>query len=277
MQIRMNNKELMLEKKLDDILDRLRAYSSAAIAFSGGVDSTFLLAAAKKAGLKKLMAVTVACQFVPLKEVEFAEKMAKKIGVELKVLEIDILKNQDVVRNSAQRCYYCKKEIFTLIKSAARASNIEFLLHAVNLDDLSDYRPGLKAAEELGFFAPLAEAGFSKKDIRRLSKEMKLETWDKPSQSCLAARIPYGVQIHNDDLIKVDEAERFLRTFGFDQLRVRCHKNLARIEVEPEMISKLFEPEIRRKISTHFSQLGFAYTSVDIDGYKTGKMNDEIL
>lgn len=266
-----------MEKTLNDILERLKPFSSAAIAFSGGVDSTFLLAAAKQAGLKRLLAITVACQFVPSEEVDFAKKMTEKLGVEHICLETDILNNPDVVRNSSQRCYYCKKEVFSLIKDTAQKAGLEFMLHAVNLDDLADYRPGLKAAEELGFFAPLAEAGFTKDDIRRLSKQMGLDTWDKPSQSCLAARIPYGIKIQHDDLLKVDQAENLLRTLGFDQVRVRCHGNLARIEVAADMIPKLFEEPAREKISTHFNQLGFTYTSIDIDGYRTGKMNDEIL
>ncbi len=266
-----------MEKTLEDIQNRLKSFSSAAIAFSGGVDSSFLLAAAKSAGLEKLIAIMVACQFVPPREVEFAKKMAQTLGVELICLESDILENSDVVRNSSQRCYYCKKEIFSLIKETAGEHGMKFLLHAVNLDDLGDYRPGLKAAEELGFFAPLAEAGYTKDDIRNLSKEMGLETWDKPSQSCLATRIPYDEKIHNDDLLKVDEAEQVLQRLGFDQVRVRCHRKLARIEVAREMVVKLLEDPARSEISAQFKQLGFDYTSIDIDGYETGKMNDEIL
>lgn len=265
-----------MEKTLLDIEKQLKKYTSVAIAFSGGVDSTFLLAAAKQAGLE-ILAVTVACQFVPAEEIELANKMAREIDVKHMVLETDILDSPDVIRNSAQRCYFCKKEVFSLIKGEAQKAGFEFLLHAINLDDLSDYRPGLKAAEELGFFAPLAEAGLTKSDIRRLSKEIGLETWNKPSQSCLATRIPYGVEIRKDDLIKVDQAESLLMKLGFDQCRVRCHGNLARIEVATEMIAKMFEPDVRDQISKVFKHLGFVYTSVDIDGYKTGKMNNEIL
>ncbi|MCG8638701.1 MAG: ATP-dependent sacrificial sulfur transferase LarE [Desulfobacterales bacterium] len=266
----------MMNKTLKEIEDRLSGFSSVAVAFSGGVDSTFLLAAAKRAKLKKLIAVHVACQFVPQKETEFAKQMARTIGVELLCLEVDIFKNEDVVSNSAQRCYHCKKEIFSLIKEKAKQEGIASLLHAVNLDDLADYRPGLKAAEELGFLAPLAEAGFTKDDIRRLSKEMGLETWDKPSQSCLATRIPYGKKILNDDLVRIDKAEAVLQDLGFDPVRVRCHGTLARIEVTADRAVMLFEEPVRQKISTLFKRIGFAYTSVDIDGYITGKMNDEI-
>lgn len=266
-----------MDKKLEDLETRLNQYGSVVIAFSGGVDSTFLLAAAKRANLDKILAVTVSCQFVPSDEVKLAKKLANKIGVDHICLETDILGNPDVTRNSPQRCYYCKKAVFSLIQAEAEKAGIAFMLHAVNLDDLSDYRPGLKAAEELGFFAPLAEAGFSKNDIRKYSKEFGLETWDKPSQSCLATRIPYGDQIKEDDLIRIGQAENLLMTLGFDQCRVRCHGNLARIEVAGDKVNVLFEPETRNQISNTFKKLGFDYTSVDIDGYKTGKMNDEIL
>lgn len=266
-----------MEKKLKDIEDRLKNFSSAAVAFSGGVDSSFLLAAAKSAGLKQLLAFLVVSQFVSQREIESAKKMAASIGVELVCIEVDILKNSDVVRNSAQRCYYCKKEIFLQIKEKAAEQGIKFLLHGVNLDDLGDYRPGLKAAEELGFFAPLAEAGFTKADIRRLSKEMGLETWDKPSQSCLATRIPYGEKILNDDLLRVDEAERLIQTLGFEQVRVRCHGKLARIEVAQELAKKLLDDPARSKITTQFEKIGFEYISIDINGYTTGNMKSEIL
>ena len=266
-----------MEKKIKDIEDRLKSFSSVAVAFSGGVDSSFLLAAAKSAGLKQLMAVLVTSQFVSQREIDFAKKMAASIGVELVCLEVDVLVNSDVVRNSDQRCYYCKKEMFSRIKEKATERGIKFLLHAVNLDDLGDYRPGLKAAEELGFFAPLAESGFTKADIRRVSKEMGLETWNKPSQSCLATRIPNGEKILNDDLLKVDEAERLLETLGFEQVRVRCHGKLARIEVAQELAKKLLDDPVRSKISSQFKKIGFDYTSIDIDGYATGKMNTEIL
>lgn len=273
----MNDTQAVIDKKLKDIENRLKNFSSVAVAFSGGVDSSFLLAVAKRAGLKQLLAVMVVSQFVPQKEVEFARQIAATIGVDLVCVDVDVLSNPDVVRNSAQRCYYCKKAVFSLVKDKARKAGIEYLVHAVNLDDLEDYRPGLKAAEELGFFAPLAEAGLTKSDIRQLSKKIGLETWDKPSQSCLATRIPYGVRILNDDLLKVDEAEILLQSLGFEQVRVRCHGDLARIEVAEDRAKLLLEDPVRNTISTGFKKIGFNYISIDIDGYKTGKMNHKIL
>ena len=266
-----------MSKKLDVLEERLKNYNSIVVAFSGGVDSTFLLAVAKKVNPEKLLAITVATQFVPKREVEFAGKMADLISSDHVCLDVDIFENKDVIQNTKDRCYYCKKQLFSLIKKTAQNYSITTLLHAVNLDDLIDFRPGLKASEELGFLSPLADAGFTKLDIRKHSKQMGLETWDKPSQSCLATRIPYNKMILEDDLIRVDEAEAFLQDLGFAQVRVRCHGNMARIEVVPDRIEALMMDDIRQKISNEFTKIGFSHTSIDIDGYKTGKMNHEVF
>jgi len=266
-----------LLKKLKDIEKILGKPSSFAVAFSGGVDSTFLLAVAKRVDPQQLLAITVSSQFVPEREVEFAGRIARLLGVEHICLDVDILENKDVALNTVERCYYCKKHIFSLIKETSENLGVKTLLHAVNLDDLKDFRPGLKAAKELGFLSPLADAMFTKADIRLLSKQLGLETWNKPSQSCLATRIPYNKMIQAGDLIMVDKAEAFLQDLGFDQVRVRKHGKTARIEVDPELVVTILNKDIRQKISTAFAKIGFEHTSVDIDGYKTGKMNHEIL
>jgi len=266
-----------LHKDLKEIEEKLTKLSCFAVAFSGGVDSSFLLAVAKKVNPKKLLAITVSSKFVPEREIEFATQMARSIGVEHICIDMDILGNEAVVSNTALRCYHCKKQTFSLVKQAAQNFGITVLLHAVNLDDLKDYRPGLKAAQELGFLSPLVEAGFTKADIRRLSRQLDLETWNKHSQSCLATRIPYNEKITAEDLLMVDKAEALLQGMGFAQVRVRCHGNMARIEVEPDRINKILNMDIRQKISTAFVKIGFEHTSIDIDGYKTGKMNHEIF
>ena len=240
-----------------------------AVAFSGGVDSSFLLAVAKKVNPQKLFAITVGSQFVPQREIEFAKKIACSTGDEHISLDVDILGNEKVSRNTTKRCYYCKKQMFSLIKRTAENLGIQSLLHGVNLDDLKDFRPGLKAAEELGFLSPLVDAKFTKTDIRQASRQMGLEAWDKPSQSCLATRIPYNEMIKADNLVMVDKAEAFLQNLGFVQVRVRCQKKTARIEVEPDRIETIANMDIRQKISTAFARIGFEYTSIDIDGYKT--------
>jgi len=263
-------------KKFEDLEKSLRKLSAYAVAFSGGVDSSFLLAVARKINPKNLLAITVSSQFVPKRETEFAKKMAHLIGVKHICLKVDILENEEVVQNTLERCYYCKKQMFSLIKKAAENLRIKTLLHAVNLDDLKDFRPGLKAADELGFLAPLVDAKCTKNDIRQLSRQLELETWNKPSQSCLATRIPYDEKIIAQNLIKVDKAEIFLQDLGFDQVRVRCHGKTARIEVDPKLIDKVLNHHIRQKISKKFQEIGFDHAGVDIDGYKTGKMNTKL-
>ena len=266
-----------MSKKIKDLEKRLTKLSSFAVAFSGGVDSTFLLAVAKKINPQQLLAITVSAQFVPERETAFAKKIARSMGVKHICFDVDILDNKDVVRNTSERCYYCKKQMFSLIKETAENLGVKFLLHAVNLDDLKDFRPGLKAAKELGFLSPMADAKFTKADIRLLSRQLGLETWNKPSQSCLATRIPYHEKITAENLVMVDKAEFFLQDLGFAQVRVRCHGKIARIEVEPGLIDRILNSDIRQKISKEFRKIGFKYTSIDIDGYETGKMNHEIL
>ncbi len=260
-------------KKFQALENSLRELRSFAIAFSGGVDSSFLLAVAKKIKPEKLLAVTVFSEFVPIREIEFAKKMALALKVDHICLMADVLGNREVVQNNRERCYHCKKQIFSLIRDAAENSGITSLLHAVNLDDLKDFRPGLRAAEELGFISPLAAAGFTKKDIRESSRCLGLETWNKPSQSCLATRIPYHVRIEASDLMRVDRAEAFLQSLGFAQVRVRCHGKTAGIEVEPDLVKRILNEDIYRKVTKALKGEGFEEVIVDRDGYKTGKMN----
>lgn len=262
-----------MPKKLKDLEKRLTELSSFAVAFSGGVDSTFLLAVAQRINPQQLLAITVSSQFVPKRETAFAKNIARSLGVKHICLDVDILENEDVANNTLERCYHCKKQMFSLIKETTEDLGIKFLLHAVNLDDLKEFRPGLKAAEELGFISPLVDANYTKDDIRLFSRQLGLETWSKPSQSCLATRIPHDVTIKAGDLILVDRAESFIQDLGFAQVRVRCHGKIARIEVEPGQIDYILNKDIRKKISKEFQRIGFEFTSVDIDGYETEVRN----
>lgn len=262
------NKNNRLSNKLKSLEKELTKLSSFAVAFSGGADSALLLTVAKKIKPVQLLAITLSSQFVPKSEIEFTKKYAKTLGVEHICLDVDIFKNQDVISNNLERCYFCKKQMFSMIRDIAKKYEITTLLHGVNLDDLKDFRPGLKASEEIGFLSPFVDTGFSKKDIRALSKQMRLETWNKPSQSCFATRIAYNEIITIEKLFMVENAENFLSDLGFVHIRVRCHEKTARIEVDPEQIDKLLDFENRTKISLYFLQLGFDRTSIDIDGYK---------
>ena len=252
---------------------QLRDLKRVALAFSGGVDSSFLMAAAKQAGLEKFIAITVCSQFFTNREKELAERLASSMGVVHICLDMDILANEDVVQNTPQRCYLCKTNIFSLIRETAVHNGIENFIHGANTDDLGDYRPGLEAARELGFFAPLVDTGFSKKEIRACSKELGLETWDLPSQSCLATRIPCYERITREKIEMVGRGEAFLRDLGFEGVRLRFHGNVARIEMGPDEISALMDRDKRQIVSKGLKAIGFEFVACDLDGYKTGNMN----
>lgn len=260
---------------LKNLEKRLQKLSSIAIAFSGGVDSSFLLAVAKKAKVKKLIAITINSQFVPTFEIECAKKIADSMKVEHICIDVDILENKNVIRNDIRRCYYCKKKMFSSIKKIADNLNFKFLLHAINIDDLNDYRPGIDAARELGFLSPLVDEKFTKKKIRKASKQLKLKTWNKVAQSCLATRIAKKEKITNKKLVMVEKAEQFLHKldksldFKLYPLRVRSKNKIARIEVEPKFIQKISSLDIRQKILQKFTKIGFQKVSIDIDGYQS--------
>jgi len=259
--------------KYEDLKARLKDGGAAAIAFSGGVDSVFLLAAAAAAGMDRLLAVTLVSGFFTRKERERAGAIARDLGVAHLCLELDILAIPDVVKNDPMRCYYCKQAGFSLIKDAAAKQGIHSLMHGINLDDLEEYRPGIKAAEELGFIAPLVAAQFSKQEIRMCSKDLGLPTWDLPAQSCLATRIPQGEKITSGALDMIQQAEDVLHHLGFAQVRVRHHGRVARIEVPKDDIRRLTSPELRLQVSQALKGAGFSFVALDLDGYASGKMN----
>jgi len=261
-------------RKLKQILERL---GKVVIAFSGGVDSSFLLKATKDAlADDNVLAVTAVSETYTGSELKQARRFAKKLGVKHKIIFTKELKNKNFTKNPVDRCYYCKKELFGKLAEIVKKEGFNYALDASNTDDARDYRPGSKAKKEFGIRSPLMEAGFSKDDIRRYSKRLKLETADMPSMACLASRFPYGEKINKKALKKIEAAEDFIKRQGISQVRVRCHDNIARIEVEKENIKIFVNKRICDKITKRLRQLGFKYITLDLEGYRTGSLNEEL-
>ena len=262
-----------LENKLSALRKFFRLYGSAAIAFSGGVDSTFLLKVAHDELGEKVLAVSAVSILSPKRETEAAAAFCKKEGIRLVTIQIDPLKIHGFKNNPENRCYICKKEIFSKIKSLALENGIYTVCDGSNADDTGDYRPGMQALAELGIKSPLQKSGFTKSEIRELSKEIGLPSWNKPSAACLASRFVYGEEITAEKLQMVENAEDFLSELGFWQKRVRIHgDNLARIEIMPEDFGKILNA--KDEINNYFRSLGFKYVTLDIQGFRSGSMNE---
>lgn len=244
---------------------------SAVLAFSGGVDSTLLLKAAQMAGIRSL-AVTASSEIIPLREISAAKDIAKELGARHRVLEMGPL-TEDFLSNTPGRCFSCKTELFKNLANIAHLEEYEFVIDGSNREDLLDYRPGRKAASEYRVRSPLAEAGLSKNVIRKLSRDLGLQTWDRPSSPCLATRIPYGSRITIEALKRIEHSEDFLRSLGFRQVRVRDHGPVARIEIGDDEINLILELKKRKKISTKLRSLGYKFISLDLEGYRSGSMN----
>lgn len=265
-----------LEEKYEALKKSLLAYEKVAVAFSGGVDSTFLLKTAHDLLGDKAVAFTAALRSVPAFELEEAKAFCKSEGIWLLVCEMNELAVPEFAANAPDRCYYCKRNILRHMGEETAKLNITNLLEGSNVDDLDDYRPGRRAVLECGVISPLLDAGLTKAEIRALSKALGLPTWDKPAYACLASRIPSGETVTEEKLRKVEAAEAFLMANGFHQMRVRVHGELARIEVPAEDIERLARPEFRKVLTEHFEALGFRYVSLDLGGYKVGSMNPKM-
>lgn len=251
---------------------------SVGVAFSGGVDSTLLLAVCYEVlGPKRVLALTAHSELIPTMEQELAAEMADRLGAQHRVIQLDVLDNPDIAANRPDRCYHCKQAVFARLQQMAHAEGMAVLVHGANADDTGDYRPGMRAAEELRVRAPLLEAGFTKSDVRELSHQMGLPTWDHPSMACLASRIPYDAPLTTEALSRIEAAESMLRErFSLRQLRVRDHFPLARIEVPESDVTGLAQPDTRREIVQRLQDLGYRYVTLDLRGFRSGSLNETL-
>lgn len=264
-------------EKLAKLKAYLQSLGSLVVAYSGGVDSTFLLKVAHEVLGDKVLAVTARSASFPQREFQEAQDFVRQNGIRHLSVESEELEVEGFAANPLNRCYLCKKQLFEKIKAIAAEHDLRFVAEGSNMDDNGDYRPGLQAVAELGVVSPLREAGLAKQEIRELSQMMGLPTWNKPSFACLASRFPYGESITREKLAMVDQAEQFLLDRGFTQVRVRHHGTVARIEIRPEEFARLLEPAQSRAVYEAFKQIGFNYVALDLQGYRTGSMNEGLV
>ncbi len=260
--------------KIEKLINIIKPMDGAVIAFSGGADSTLVLKAASMAGLQRILAVTAVSESLPGDELLFAKQVAVSLSVPHRIIETKELQDENFASNPPERCYYCKKELFCKLQKIALEEGFPNILDGTNADDRQDHRPGRRAASETGVRSPLLEAGLTKKEIRDISFELGLATWDKPAAPCLASRFPYGHKITAENLQMVAQAEEFLRKFGLKEFRVRHHGDIVRIEVMPEDMAVFENNETRMQTVDFFKAIGFKYVALDLQGFRSGSLNE---
>lgn len=260
--------------KLIELHEYIKSLGKVAVAFSGGVDSTFLLSVCNEVLGKNAVAITVISPYIPEWEIQEAKELTKELNCKHNFVKIDSIP-ENIKFNPSNKCYLCKKNIFEKIILEAKSLGIDYVLDGTNIDDTKDFRPGIKALSELNIKSPLKELSITKEEIRKFSKELKLKTWNKPAYACLLTRMEVGTEITNDKIKRIEKAEGVLHSRGFKAVRVRAHGDLARIEVDPSILGNILEKNLLRELSSEIKNCGFKFVTLDMEGYKVGSLNEQ--